>query len=200
MDLFQVSNLKQTPLIKINKWLKEAIDNEVPLPHAMTLATVHSSGKPSSRMVLLKAISDKGLTFYTDYSSRKGVEIKNNGHTALNFWWAKTGKQIRVEGICHKTNLKDSENYFNARPRGSKVSAFISNQSEEIKDYKILIKKAKELEESLLGEEINRPERWGGFLLEPVSIEFWTNKPNRLHLRELFSWDSDQWKKTILSP
>ena len=102
MKLFTSSNLLHEPLIKINEWIEEAVNLEVPLPHAMNLSTVDDLGQPSSRMVLLKSISDEGMTFYTDYKSQKGQMLEDNPNAALNFWWAKTDKQIRVEGTCSK--------------------------------------------------------------------------------------------------
>ena len=200
MELFQTSNLTLAPFIKINNWIHEAVQKGVDLPHAMNLATVDSSGQPSSRMVLLKAISDKSLIFYTDYSSKKGVEIKNNLKAALNFWWVQTNKQIRIEGTCSKTTLEESDAYFSSRPRRSQISAHVSKQSLLLKDYDSLLKKAKEFEEKNLGKEIRRPKNWGGYVLEPKKIEFWMNKSNRLHHREIFSLSPKGWNRSILYP
>ena len=122
MALFESLNLSQEPLVKVNKWLQEALKLEVPLPHAMNLSTVDDAGQPSSRMVLLKSISDKGIIFYTDYQSHKGQMLSKNSKAALNFWWAKTDKQIRIEGVCVKTSEKESDEYFQSRPRGSQIS------------------------------------------------------------------------------
>ena len=146
MTLFESSNLSQEPLLKVNKWLQEALNLEVPLPHAMNLSTVDESGQPSSRMVLLKSISDKGIIFYTDYESHKGQMLNTNSKAALNFWWAKTDKQIRIQGICVKTSEKESDEYFQSRPRGSQISATVSFQSKEIKSYSDLVKEAEDLD------------------------------------------------------
>ena len=200
MALFESSNLSQEPLVKVNNWLQEAIKLEVPLPHAMNLSTVDDSGQPSSRMVLLKSISDKGIIFYTDYESHKGQMLNTNSKAALNFWWAETNKQIRIEGICQKTSKEDSNNYFESRPKGSKISATISIQSKEIKNYSDLVKDAEDLEKRASGNDLGRPARWGGYLLVPNRIEFWKNESNRLHKRELFTLESIKWKKTLLSP
>ena len=200
MALFQSLNLTQEPLVRINKWLQEAIEFDIALPHAMNLSTVDLKGQPSSRMVLLKTLSDDGITFYTDYTSLKGQHLENNPKAALNFWWAKTDKQIRVEGTCSKISSSDSDIYFKTRPRESQISAFVSNQSKILESYESLLKSVKELEKSSMGEHIERPERWGGFKLKPTRIEFWASELNRLHKRELFTLTSDSWEKTLLSP
>ena len=200
MTLFESSNLSQVPLVKVNKWLQEAVKLEVPLPHAMNLSTVDDSGQPSSRMVLLKTISDKGIIFYTDYESHKGQMLNINSKAALNFWWAKTDKQIRIQGVCVKTSKEESEEYFQSRPRGSQISATVSFQSKEIKSYSDLVKEAEDLDKRASESDLERPARWGGYLLVPNTIEFWKNESNRLHKRELFTLESIKWKKTLLSP
>ena len=200
MNLFESSTLKEEPIIRVKKWIEEAINMGVPLPHAMNLSTVSESGQPSSRVVLLKGISDSGLVFYTDYESKKGHELIKNPKAALNFWWAETNKQIRIEGICQKTSKEDSNNYFESRPKGSKISATISIQSKEIKSYEHLVQEAEDLRKISSGSHLERPPRWGGYLLIPNKIEFWENQESRLHKRELFSLISGKWKKTLLSP
>ena len=200
MTLFESSNLSQEPLVKVNKWLQEAVKLEVPLPHAMNLSTVDDLGQPSSRMVLLKSISDKGIIFYTDYESHKGQMLNINSKAALNFWWAKTDKQIRIQGVCVKTSKEESEEYFQSRPRGSQISATVSFQNKEIKSYSDLVKEAEDLDKRASESDLGRPARWGGYLLVPNSIEFWKNESNRLHKRELFILESIRWKKTLLSP
>ena len=200
MKLFESSNLSQEPLILVNDWIEEAIKSEVPLPHAMNLSTVDILGQPSSRMVLLKSISDEGMVFYTDYESYKGQILHKNSKAALNFWWAKTDKQIRIEGACIKTSEQESDEYFQSRPKGSQISATVSIQSKEIRDYENLVKEAKDLEKRSSGSNLKRPSRWGGYKLIPNRIEFWKNEVNRLHRRELFILESNKWRKTLLSP
>ena len=200
MKLFESSNLTQKPLVRINKWINEAMKLGVALPHAMNLSTVDDTGQPTSRMVLLKSLSDEGIIFYTDYESHKGQMLSKNSKAALNFWWAKTDKQIRIQGVCIKIPEKKSDEYFQSRPRGSQISATISFQSKEIKSYKSLVKEAEELHNISKGNGLKRPARWGGYLLMPNKIEFWKNESNRLHKRELFTLASNKWKKTLLSP
>ena len=200
MMLFESSNLSHEPLVRINEWIEEAIKLEVPLPHAMNLSTTDDIDQPSSRMVLLKSISDEGMVFYTDYESHKGQMLHKNSKAALNFWWAKTDKQIRIEGVCIKTSDQESDEYFQSRPKGSQISATVSIQSKEIRNYENLVKEAKDLEKGSLGRNLKRPSRWGGYKLIPNRIEFWKNEVNRLHRRELFILESNKWRKTLLSP
>ena len=200
MKLFDSLNLSQEPLVKVNNWIQEACKLEVPLAHATNLSTVDESGQPSSRMVLLKSISDEGIIFYTDYESPKGQMLDKNPKAALNFWWAKTDKQIRIQGVCIKISEKKSDEYFQSRPRGSQISATVSFQSKEIKSYEDLVKEAEELHNISKDNGLKRPARWGGYLLMPNKIEFWKNESNRLHKRELFTLTSNKWKKTLLSP
>ena len=200
MKFFESSSLSHEPLVRINEWIEEAVKLEVPLPHAMNLSTADDFGQPSSRMVLLKSISDEGMVFYTDYESHKGQMLHKNSKAALNFWWAKTDKQIRIEGVCIKTSDQESDEYFQSRPRGSQISASVSIQSKEIRDYENLVKEAKDLEKRSSGSNLKRPSRWGGYKLIPNRIEFWKNEVNRLHRRELFILESNKWRKTLLSP
>ena len=200
MKFFESSSLSHEPLVRINEWIEEAVKLEVPLPHAMNLSTADDFGQPSSRMVLLKSISDEGMVFYTDYESHKGQMLQKNPKAALNFWWAKTDKQIRIEGVCIKTSDQESDEYFQSRPKGSQISATVSIQSKEIRDYENLVKEAKDLEKRSSGSNLKRPSRWGGYKLIPNRIEFWKNEVNRLHRRELFILESNKWRKTLLSP
>ena len=200
MDLYQLIDASQEPILRTHDWIQEAKDKEVGLPHALNLSSVSLEGQPSSRMVLLKRLSDEGLVFFTDYDGKKGQEIINNNKAALNFWWAKTNKQIRIEGICKKVGNKESDDYFHSRPRGSQISALASKQSENLESYEGLLEKAKQIESDNEGKDIKRPDRWGGFVLKPNLFEFWTNQENRLHKRELFTLNEESWEKSLISP
>jgi pyridoxamine 5'-phosphate oxidase len=196
MDLYDLLDTTQEPLLQIDTWIQEAKEADVPLPHAMNLASVSSEGQPSSRMVLLKSLSDQGLTFFTDYEGKKGQEIINNNKVALTFWWAKTNKQIRVEGICSKVSINESDDYFKLRPRGSQISASASLQSSEIPSYESLVKKAQDFQRTKEGLSIERPLRWGGFVLKPKLIEFWIDQKKR----KLYTLASGKWKVSLLAP
>ena len=200
MQFYENSNDLEHPILRVHEWVQEAQKESVALPHAMNIATINDNGKPSSRMVLLKRISQEGFVFFTDYEGGKGIQISNFSHVALNFWLAKTNKQIRIEGECSKVSEKENNEYFESRPRGSQISASVSLQSQEIESYDNLVKDSEELENKYLDKEIPRPKRWGGFLVKPSSIEFWIDQKNRLHKRELFTTDGSSWKKTLLSP
>jgi pyridoxamine-phosphate oxidase len=200
MDLYQLIDASQEPILRTHDWIQEAKDKEAGLPHALNLSSVSLEGQPSSRMVLLKRLSDEGLVFFTDYDGKKGQEIVNNNKAALNFWWAKTNKQIRIEGICKKVSDKESDDYFHSRPRGSQISALASKQTETLESYEGLLEKAKQIESDNEGKDIKRPDRWGGFVLKPNLFEFWTNQENRLHKRELFTLNEEGWEKSLLSP
>ena len=200
MDLYQLIDASQEPILKTHYWIQEAKEKGAGLPHALNLASVSQDGQPSSRMVLLKRLSDEGLVFFTDYEGKKGKEINDNSKVAMNFWWAKTDKQIRIEGRCKKVSEEESEDYFHSRPRGSQISAAASRQSETLDSYAGLLEKAKQIESDNEGKKINRPERWGGYILKPTTFEFWINQENRLHKRDLFILKNQGWEKSLLSP
>ena len=200
MDLYQLIDASQEPILKTHDWIQEAKEKGAGLPHALNLASVSQDGQPSSRMVLLKRLSDEGLVFFTDYEGKKGKEINDNSKVAMNFWWAKTDKQIRIEGRCKKVSEEESDDYFHSRPRGSQVSAAASRQSETLDSYEGLLEKAKQIESDNEGKKINRPERWGGYILKPTLFEFWINQENRLHKRDLFILKKEGWEKSLLSP
>ena len=200
MDLYQLIDASQEPILKTHDWIQEAKEKGAGLPHALNLASVSQDGQPSSRMVLLKRLSDEGLVFFTDYEGKKGKEINDNSKVAMNFWWAKIDKQIRIEGRCKKVGEEESDDYFHSRPRGSQVSAAASRQSETLDSYESLLEKAKQIESDNEGKKINRPERWGGYILKPILFEFWINQENRLHKRDLFILKNQGWEKSLLSP
>ena len=200
MKYYEADEDLSGPILKVQEWIQEAEISSVALPHAMNISTINLDGKPSSRMVLLKRISNEGLVFFTDYEGHKGQQIIASPHVALTFWWAKTNKQIRIEGECSKVSKKESDDYFNSRPRGSQISASVSFQSSELDSYESLENRSREFEAEYLDKEINRPSRWGGFIVKPKSIEFWIDQKNRLHKRELFTIDDTDWKMVLLSP
>ena len=200
MDLYDLLEVSQEPILEIHSWIQEAKESSVGLPHAMNLASVNASGQPSSRMVLLKSLSDAGLVFFTDYEGKKGQEIIHNKKVALNFWWAKTNKQIRIEGYCEKVSKEESDEYFQLRPRLSQISATASHQSSEIESYQSLVEIVEDIQSSNEGKKLERPERWGGFILKPELIEFWVDQKNRLHKRKVYKLEDGQWKVSLLSP
>jgi len=168
--------------------------------NAMTLATVDQSGKPSTRTVLLKSVDERGFIFFTNYDSRKGRELAENPNSALTFFWSDLERQVCVAGTVTKLPVAESESYFKSRPRGSRLAAWASNQSDVIPDRAALEAKWRELEKKFPGD-IPLPPNWGGFILRPERIEFWQGRPSRLHDRFSYARQADgSWKLERLAP
>ena len=193
--------ISQEPFIEILKILEEAETANLVDWNAMNIASVDQMNQPSSRMVLLKKISDDGLMFYTNYNSRKGNEIELNPKVAVNFWWRELKKQIRLEGSIEKASEEDSDNYFNSRPLKSRVSAIISNQSSTISSYEDLTNQIDNYLERNDESSIKRPDHCGLYIVIPNAVEFWQERDNRTHerLKYILS-DNQKWSSHLLSP
>jgi len=200
MNLYETTEALEGPILQVHQWVQEAQNSSVALPHAMNVASLDENGRPSSRMVLLKRISQEGFVFFTDYEGNKGKQIINFPYVSLTFWWAKTNKQIRIEGECSKVSDKENDEYFSSRPRGSQISASVSKQSTPIESYESLVERSESFEKENIDSVIERPDRWGGFIVKPDSIEFWIDQKNRLHTRELYIKNGLNWNKVLLSP
>ena len=168
--------------------------------NAMTLATVDAEGRPSARIVLLKGVDERGFVFYTNYGSRKGRELAANPNAALVFYWADQERQVCVAGEVAKVSAAESEAYFNSRPRGSRIAAWASTQSETVPDRAYLEKQWAKREAEFPGEKVPLPDYWGGFRLVPSRIEFWQGRPNRLHDRFRYTRQAATWTIARLSP
>ncbi|MEY4916556.1 MAG: pyridoxine 5-phosphate oxidase [Verrucomicrobiota bacterium] len=181
--------------------LWSAICNHRPADiNAMTLATVDSAGKPSTRTVLLKTVDERGFIFFTNYDSRKGRELAENPNAALTFFWSDLERQVCVAGTVTKLPVAESENYFKSRPRGSQIGAWASKQSEAVPDRAALEAEWRELEKKFPGD-VPLPPNWGGFILRPERIEFWQGRPSRLHDRFSYTRQTDgAWKIERLAP
>lgn len=188
------------PLALFSLWFSEAKEEGEPEPNAMSLATVNKEGQPSVRIVLLKGLIRNEFQFFTNYHSDKGNDIAENNHVALNFFWPKMERQIRIEGIAVKIPREESERYFAIRPRESQIGAHTSNQSSVVPSREFLEEKFATLSKEWEGKEIPMPEFWGGYSVSPTKIEFWQGRVGRLHDRILFEKQKDEWQRTRLSP
>jgi pyridoxamine 5'-phosphate oxidase len=188
------------PVALFKTWFSAVITAKLPEPNAMILSTVSAERKPSSRAVLLKQFDEQGLTFFTNYESRKGDELLQNPHASLLFLWLQLERQIRIEGKVEKVSAKESDDYFAVRPLGSKLGAWASRQSDVIPDRAFMEKAHEELKARYPDGQVPRPEFWGGYRLVPEVFEFWQGRQSRLHDRLRFTKIGKNWKRERLSP
>ena len=181
-------------------WISEARASKIIEPNAMTLATLGADGRPSARQVLLKSYGKSGFEFYTNYKSRKSDDLRAYPLAAGVFWWDVLYRQVRIEGRTEIVSDLLSDHYFATRPRGSQISAWASPQSKIVNRYSDLTEKVKELEIQFQGQEVPRPEFWGGYKIIPDQIEFWQGRKNRLHERRLYRKESNVWVIETLGP
>ena len=193
-------DIKQNPLDLFNKWFEEAKLKEINDPNAMNLATVSNDLQPTSRIVLLKSFNVNGFVFYTNLNSKKGDAIKNNSQVALNFYWKSMQRQVCIEGEARKISRKEADKYFSSRPRNSRISAWASKQSSELKNREELENRVVEFNNKFEGSKIPRPKNWTGFVVEPQLIEFWQKMPSRLHDRTEFIKVDNNWISRKLYP
>ena len=193
------ANLEPDPLRQFQTWLDEALATDLREPTAMTLATADAAGQPSSRVVLLKGLDERGFIFYSNYASRKGRELAENPQAALSFYWDVLERQVRVEGRVSKVSREASRAYFDSRPYGSRLGALASPQSEVIASREVLQDKLETFEEKY-PEDVPLPEDWGGYALEASRVEFWQGRPNRLHDRLRYVKEGGEWRVERLAP
>lgn len=188
-------------IVQFEKWFEDAVNAKVPDANAMVLSTATSDGKPSARVLLLRNFNESGFVFYSNYHSKKSMDMEQNPFAAITFFWQSLQRQVRIEGIVEKQSAAESDIYFNSRPRGSKMGAWVSPQSNVIPGRSYIDDKLAEFEKKFPDDNIPRPAYWGGFLLKPTSIEFWQGRPSRLHDRLLYVLQSDNtWKIQRLAP
>ncbi len=188
------------PVQLFGEWFKTARDLDFFLPESMSLATVSKQGKPSVRMVLLKGYDPEGFTFFTNYTSRKSLELEDNPNVALLFHWNILQRQVRVEGPAVRVSKQESETYFASRERGSQIGAWASKQSARLKDRAELLRREKKYQKQFHDQAVPLPEFWGGFRVNPERIEFWQGRANRMHDRVLFEKEQGAWTADRLYP
>lgn len=194
------SSAHQDPLKQFELWLQDAVNAQCPEPNAMTLATVGSDLRPSTRIVLIKGFDARGITWFTSYGSRKGQELAGNPFAALQFHWVELERTVRIEGRVEKISTEESDTYFNSRPLASRISAIASPQSQPVESRQWLDDRAAQLAAEL-GDSPQRPEDWGGYRLVPDRWQFWQGRRNRLHDRLAYTLDAkSSWQMTRLAP
>lgn len=188
------------PIAQFRLWFNAALQANVPEPNAMYVSTVTEEGRPDGRIVLLKDILDTGFVFYTNYESRKGKELTSHPFAAITFFYQELERQVRIEGRVEKVSPEQSDDYFNSRPRGSQLGAWVSNQSSVIENRDVLETRQRELEARFADQPIPRPPHWGGYQVIPDAIEFWQGRPSRLHDRIRYRKENDNWIIERLAP
>lgn len=194
------SDVASDPMAQFKKWFDEALAAKVPEANAMSMATVGANGRPSSRIVLIKEFDQRGLTWFTNYGSRKGQELHQNQYAALLFHWIELERQVRIEGRVERISTQENDSYFHSRPLGSRIGAIASSQSEPVASREALESRYAAAE-AQHGEHPLRPEHWGGYRLVPDYLEFWQGRSSRLHDRIAFKLKADgSWIKQRLQP
>lgn len=193
------TDVNTNPIQQFQQWFTQAIDSKIDEVNAMCLSTVQAN-KPSSRIILLKEINEKGFSFFTNYQSKKGTQLAENPNASLCFYWKELERQVRIEGVITKLSETLSDEYFNSRPLGSKLGAWASPQSSVIESRKLLEEREEQYKQAF-GEQVTRPPHWGGYILQPNYIEFWQGRSNRLHDRICYSLqENGEWKIERLAP
>ena len=193
-------SISQEPLLEVKYFLEQARDKDLRDWNGMTVSTVDEYQRPSSRVVLLKKFTDDGLFFYTNYKSKKGQDISKNSNVSVNFWWRELQVQIRISGSISEASRSESEEYFNSRPKGSRISAIVSKQSEEIESFESFQKTVEKAINDLDEKDIKLPDHCGMYKIMPVEIEIWKEGEFRRHERTLYKSEGKKWVKSYLSP
>ena len=188
------------PFAQFSAWMNEALKSAVIEPTAMTVSTVDADGRPSSRVVLLKGFDANGFVFFTNYQSKKAVDLSLNPNISLHFFWPDLERQVIVNGTVAKTTREESEVYFASRPLDSRIGAWASKQSSVLTNREDLAKRVADIRERFAGQEIPCPPFWGGFRVTPCRIEFWQGRKSRLHDRICYTLGDDNWVISRLSP
>lgn len=193
--------ISSDPMTLFQKWFKEVEESGgVEETNAMTVSTIGLDGFPKNRVVLLKKYTNDGFIFYTNYESEKGQAIIANPNVCISFFWPNLERQIIIKGNAERITKVQSDAYFESRPDGSKLGALVSDQSQVILSRDVLEERLKTLKKEYENKKIERPDSWGGYIIKPVSIEFWQGRPNRLHDRIRYTIEGEDWKIDRLAP
>lgn len=188
------------PIAQFEAWFVDAQKSGDPEPYAMVLSTVSTEGAPRGRTVLLRGVDDRGFVFFTNYTSAKGRALDGTGRAALTFHWHGLHRQVHVEGTVARTSVEESDDYFAKRPRGSQLGAWASDQSDELSKRSELLDRLDGVTKRFDGGDVPRPDFWGGYRVEPRTIEFWQGQPSRLHDRVRYERHPDRWTRSLLNP
>jgi pyridoxamine 5'-phosphate oxidase len=195
------NDIQKNPIDQFSIWWKQAIESQIDEVNAMTIATVDANNKPSARIVLLKDFDENGFVFFTNYNSKKGLDMLSNKNVALVFFWKELERQVRIEGTVEKVSVEVSDAYFNSRPKMSRIGAWASPQSTIINSREILETNFQTYQTEFEKKEIIRPPHWGGYIVKPDLIEFWQGRSSRLHDRIVYGIDgNNEWKINRLAP
>lgn len=195
------ADVEANPILQFERWWAEAINSEIDEVNAMTLATATPDGIPSARIMLLKGYDNEGFIFFTNYESFKGRTLQENPRACMVFFWKELERQVRITGLIKKLSEEASDEYYHSRPEGSRIGAHASPQSAVIPNREWLETRVEEVIKNFADKGPHRPPHWGGFILQPINVEFWQGRPSRLHDRILYSLeDEGEWRIERLAP